>query len=231
MRIFDWAAVSIVPIFKSVFFYTRSGFKPPPEPLERRPSLLPAFELSTGQGRSQYQRAAALMVVSGITALTLLFGCNAEEPSPTPDVKAATARSGTVTAKAATATATREWAAQNRATAEAEDAARMVAITPTPTPYAKPVDADTLRGMAAHASERGSSRAGVASELKAEGARYLEHAEHCTVFSRNDSQITVWAQRWEHRVRLFCNEHPEWSLDPLCTDMGQKVQSCFGRGY
>ena len=173
----------------------------------------------------QITRAAALMVVS-ILAVSVQVACGTEEPSPspTPDVKA-------TAVWAATATATREWAAQNRATAEAEQATRVVTSTPTPTPYAKPVDADALREMAAHASERGSSRAGVVSELKAEGARYLEHAEHCTVFSRNDSEITVWAQRWEHRVRLFCNEHPEWSLDPLCTDMGQKIQSCFGRGY
>ena len=43
---------------------SNASTKPPPEPLERRPSLLPTFELSTGQGRLQALRAAALMVVS-----------------------------------------------------------------------------------------------------------------------------------------------------------------------
>ena len=85
----DWAAF-ISLIFKSAFFSTRPSSRPPPEPLRRRPSLLPAFELSTGQGRLQFLRAAALMVVSGIVASSLLASCNdSKEIGETPQVSSA----------------------------------------------------------------------------------------------------------------------------------------------
>ena len=78
-------------MFKLAYFIGCRGFNPPcsasrrfssepPEPLERRPSPLPAFELSTGQGRSQVPRVAALMVVSAVTALALL-SCGADSES------------------------------------------------------------------------------------------------------------------------------------------------------
>ena len=72
MRIMVRAAAAIIsPIFKSAFFPSR----PPPEPLERRPSPLIAFGSITSLGEKQVTRVAALTVVSGVAASALLVSC------------------------------------------------------------------------------------------------------------------------------------------------------------
>ena len=72
MLIVAWAAEALIFLFfKSAFFSSR----PPPEPLERRPSPLIALVLSTGLGEKQVTRVAALTVVTGMTAVALVLSC------------------------------------------------------------------------------------------------------------------------------------------------------------
>ncbi len=73
MRTMVRAAVAAIisPIYRSAFLSSR----PPPEPLERRPSPLIARVLSTGLGEKQVPRVAALMVVSGMATSALFLSC------------------------------------------------------------------------------------------------------------------------------------------------------------
>ncbi len=102
MRIMAWAAAIISSIFKSAFFFTRTSSRPPPpEPLERRPSLLPAHELTRGQGRSQFPRAAVLMVVSILVALMQVACGSSQNVQPGHEDLDATSAAGFATMDAA----------------------------------------------------------------------------------------------------------------------------------
>lgn len=94
-----WAAVSISPIFKSAFFFTRSPSRPPP--LERGPSLHHALELSRGLGATQTLRAPALMVVSILVALMQVACGSSQNVQPGHEDLDATSAAGFATMDAA----------------------------------------------------------------------------------------------------------------------------------
>ncbi len=70
----------------AVFFpSSHASSRPPPEPLERRPSLLHALFRGKTKGKSQFQRAAALMVVSILPALMQIACGSAPDLTPNPE--------------------------------------------------------------------------------------------------------------------------------------------------
>ncbi len=78
---------NLVAVVVNIFHSSNASSRPPPDPLERRPSLLHAFELSREQGRSQFLRAAALIaltVVSASVVSALLSACGSA-PNLTPN--------------------------------------------------------------------------------------------------------------------------------------------------
>ena len=148
MRIMAWAAaVFFFLIFKSAF----SPSRPPPDPLERRPSPLPISELSTGRDGSQVPKTAALMVLSIIAASVLLVSCGGTpvptaEPTPTPWVPRTVV---SVLRAEATARVEATQAADKVAQAAVESAQTAVAMAP-PEPDPRPVPDHVSAGLKRH---------------------------------------------------------------------------------
>ena len=120
--------------------------RPPPEPLERRPSPLPAFELSTVQDRSQFQRVAALIaltVLSGITASALL-SCGQKASSTDNEIATVEAIALTVQVDIEIATVLANQAA-HRPVAKAEHATRTAVQTQIAQRHAAPYESEGMR--------------------------------------------------------------------------------------